>query len=333
MDLSDALHAAAGSAELFPTPSGPVKFGDPFVTARGERRAHAPFVRLETLWFNTGTLCNLGCRDCYIESSPKNDRLVYLTRGEARSFLEEAAKIAEGPLEIGYTGGEPFMNLDLLGMIEDSLVAGHRVLVLTNAMKPMQHSKRALLELNERFPGRLRCRVSLDHYRAEGHEKIRGPKSWGPAVDGLLWLAANNFDVAVAARMASNENEAETRAGFRDLFDEIGLDIDPCDSARLVLFPEMAADDDAPEISEGCWTVLGISPDQMMCASSRMVLKRKGADRPVVVSCTLLPYAHAFEMGSTLAEAIRPVSLNHVHCSRFCVLGGATCGSARGAKQ
>lgn len=333
MEFDDVLQITAESAELLQPPSRRTKFSDPFVTAKGERRAYAPFRRLETLWFNTGTLCNLVCRNCYIESSPRNDRLVYLTRDEVRTFLDDASRFAGPPIEVGYTGGEPFMNPDLLGMIEDSLSAGHRVLVLTNAMKPMQRSKPALLDLNERFPGRLTLRVSLDHYEAAGHEKIRGPNSWRPAIDGLLWLAANNFDIAIAARMVWNESEAVTRAGFRALFDAIGFGGDPEDPARLVLFPEMEIEDDAPEISDGCWAILGKSPDQMMCASSRMVMKRRGADRPVVASCTLLPYSHAFEMGSTLMEATRPVSLNHVYCSRFCVLGGATCGSPRAGRS
>ena len=29
--------------------------------------------------------------------------------------------------------------------------------------------------------------------------------------------------------------------------------------------------------------------------------------------------------GATLAEAARPVALNHPHCAKFCVLGGAAC--------
>ncbi|MFO0185523.1 MAG: radical SAM protein, partial [Alphaproteobacteria bacterium] len=32
-----------------------------------------------------------------------------------------------------------------------------------------------------------------------------------------------------------------------------------------------------------------------------------------------------FEQGATLAEAAKPVALNHPHCARFCVLGGAAC--------
>jgi hypothetical protein len=38
-----------------------------------------------------------------------------------------------------------------------------------------------------------------------------------------------------------------------------------------------------------------------------------------------LPYAPEFELGTTLAEASRTVKLNHPHCAKFCVLGGASC--------
>jgi hypothetical protein len=87
----------------------------------------------------------------------------------------------------------------------------------------------------------------------------------------------------------------------------------------------MDARRDVPEISEGCWDILGKRPQDMMCASSRMVVKRKGASRPAVVPCTLLPYDTKFELGATLAEARGPVALNHPHCARFCVLGGGSC--------
>lgn len=303
------------------------KFADPHLTAKGEPRASVAFKALKTVWFNTGTLCNLACHNCYIESSPRNDRLAYLTREEARAFLEEAARLAVAPVEIGFTGGEPFVNPDILAMLEDSLCAGHQVLVLTNAMKPMQRVRAALFELHERFPGKLAVRVSLDHYESSGHEEIRGPNSWRPAIEGLRWLKAFDFDVSIAARMVWDETEAEARAKFRALFERLGLEIDADDRGQLVLFPEMDAQEDVPEISENCWRMIGKSPDDMMCASSRMVVKRKGARTPVIASCTLLPYSQAFEMGSTLAESTRPVRLNHVYCARFCVLGGASCGS------
>ena len=96
------------------------------------------------------------------------------------------------------------------------------------------------------------------------------------------------------------------------------------DPAQLVLFPEMDAGADVPEISDACWGILGQSPEGVMCASSRMVVKRRGGAL-AVVACTLLPYAEAFSLGRTLAESTGTVSLNHPHCARFCVLGGASC--------
>ena len=61
--------------------------------------------------------------------------------------------------------------------------------------------------------------------------------------------------------------------------------------------------------------------DDMMCATSRMVVKRKEGDKPTVMACTLLAYDQQFNMGQTLKEASEAVHLNHPHCSKFCVLG------------
>ena len=115
----------------------PPKFADPLITADGETRASVTPRQLRTVWFNTGTLCNLACESCYIESSPSNDRLAYLTINEVHRYLDEIAAEQFPVTEIGLTGGEPFMSPDVLAIIEASLAAGHEVLVLTNAMRPM----------------------------------------------------------------------------------------------------------------------------------------------------------------------------------------------------
>ena len=118
-------------------PAAPRKFADPDVTANGEPRASVALTRPRTLWFNTGTLCNIACATCYIESSPSNDRLIYITTQEVERFLDEAAAL-DWPLEeIGFTGGEPFLNPQAPAMIEAALSRGFEVLVLTNAMRPM----------------------------------------------------------------------------------------------------------------------------------------------------------------------------------------------------
>ena len=42
----------------------PLKFRDPERTAKGEQRAHVALRALQTLWINTGSLCNLACENC-----------------------------------------------------------------------------------------------------------------------------------------------------------------------------------------------------------------------------------------------------------------------------
>jgi uncharacterized Fe-S cluster-containing radical SAM superfamily protein len=301
------------------------KFEDPFLTAKGERRAHVALKVLETLWFNTGTLCNLTCQHCYIESSPKNDRLVYLTAAEVAEYLDEIETSGLETSLIGFTGGEPFMNPELPAMLEGVLSRGFAALVLTNAMKPMAKCKPALLRLKERYGDRLTMRVSIDHYGHGIHELERGKRSWAPTIAGLVWLARNGFSLHVASRRLSGEPEEVIRAGFAELFAELGVPIDADDPVALMVFPEMDATVDVPEITEACWGILGKSPESVMCATSRMVVKRKGAALPAVIACTLLPYDPRFELGQTLAEASGAVPLNHPHCAKFCVLGGGAC--------
>ena len=316
--MAEALAAPAARLD-------PRKFQDPFVTAAGERRARVALRSLDTLWFNTGTLCNLTCRHCYIESSPKNDRLVDLSAAEVADYLDEIARLRLGTRLIGFTGGEPFMNSQLPAMLDLTLARGFRVLVLTNAMKPMHKMKPALLALHRCHGERLQVRVSLDHYGRAVHEEERGRRSWPPTIDGLLWLAANGFAPSVASRRLSGEGEAEIRQGFALLFAELDLAIDAADPQALTVFPEMDEAADVPEITEACWGILGKSPEDVMCATSRMVVKFKGAARPTVISCTLLPYDPRFDLGPSLAGALGPVALNHPHCAKFCVLGGGAC--------
>ncbi|MFV0294543.1 MAG: radical SAM protein [Hyphomicrobiaceae bacterium] len=312
------------------------KFEDPRTTAAGEERARVRLEALETLWFNTGTLCNITCVNCYIESSPTNDRLDYLSAPDVAAFLDEIAHGEIPTREIGFTGGEPFMNPAFPDMLEDAARRGFDVLVLTNAMQPMQRPRvqQRLLQLRQNYNVRLRFRVSLDHFTAERHEMERGPETYARAVAGLDWLNDNGFQIAIAGRTLWGEAEDDERRGYASLIARHGWRIDPDDPKQLVLLPEMDDVTDVPEITTACWSILSKRPDQMMCASSRMIIKRKGAPRPVVVPCTLLPYHPEFEMGSTLAEAAGrdsgmfadgDVLLCHRNCAKFCVLGGGSC--------
>lgn len=299
------------------------KFQDPDVTAKGEKRASVAMTQFETIWFNTGTLCNLACKNCYIESSPKNDALVYISLDEVRTYLDEITQKNLTIQEIAFTGGEPFMNPDMIAITQLCLERGYKVLILSNAMRPMRRFEKQLLELPHRDA--LTFRVSLDHFTKAIHEEERGPNSWDKAIDGLQWLAANGFNLAIAGRHLPGEDNAAAMHGYANLFAENELPLDAANPAHLMLFPEMDARADVAEITTSCWGILDVNPADIMCASSRMVVKRKGEDTPRVAACTLLPYDPQFDMGATLEESMQDVKLNHPHCARFCVLGGASC--------
>jgi len=196
--------------------------------------------------------------------------------------------------EIGITGGEPFMNPDILKIMETSLKRGFKLLVLTNAMRPMMKCAEGLLKLNENYGEQMTLRVSVDHFKPELHEEERGANSWEPMMKGLQWLSENKFHIDVAGRTRWGEEEQELRDGF-------------------------------DEITTACWGILNVNPADMMCSSSRMVVKHKGDEKPSVQACTLLAYDQQFNLGNTIKEASKPVPLNHRFCAKFCVLGGGAC--------
>jgi hypothetical protein len=287
------------------------------LTAGGEARASVALKRLDTLWFNTGTVCNLACASCYIESSPMNDALAWLTLADVERFLGEIARDGLPVGDIGLTGGEPFMNRETPAIIARCLDAGFRVLVLTNAMRPLRRFEASVAALPR---AGLTFRISLDHYTSALHDAERGAGSFAIATDGIAWLAAQGFAIAIAGRQLAGESPGVAQAGYARLFAQIGLPLPP-----LLLFPAMDAGADVPEITADCWGILDVDPDAMMCASQRMVVRRRGSAAPAVLACTLIAHDQRFELGPTLAAANRPVPLNHPHCARFCVLGGASC--------
>lgn len=238
------------------------KFDDPFRTATGATRASVALSDPKTLWFNTGTLCNITCAHCYIESSPTNDALVYITEAEVTSYLDQLEERGWGVSEIGLTGGEPFMNPEIIEIIAASLSRGYRVLVLTNAMRPMMRPRvqRGLADLQTRYPGQMVMRVSLDHWSAAFHDSERGEGTFARALEGMDWLRDHGIDLSVAGRTLWGEDMAEARRAYGELFAARSYAIDAFDPGQLVLFPEMDESVEVPEITTACWDILGMSP-------------------------------------------------------------------------
>lgn len=308
-------------------PANQGKFRDTYVTAKGEMRAKVSLSNPKTLWFNTGTLCNIECANCYILSSPTNDALVYISADEVSEYLDQLAQRHWNATEIAFTGGEPYMNPEMNEMTRRALQQGYEVLILTNAMRPMMRkSVRAdLAALIAEYGDKITFRISVDHWCDTLHDEERGKGAFEKTMTGMRWLRDQGAKLAIAGRSMWDETEAEARAGYARLFVEHGFKIDAQDAGMTVIFPEMDETVEVPEITTACWGILNKSPDAMMCSSSRMVVKRRGAEKPAVLACTLLPYEPEFELGETLQAAERDVHLNHPHCAKFCVLGGASC--------
>lgn len=302
------------------------KWQDLYTTAKGEERGHVPFESLKTLWFNTGTQCNLECKNCYIESSPTNDRLQYLGLEDVLPYLEEIKENGHQLDNFGFTGGEPFLNPNIIPILNESLKLKVPVLVLTNALRVLKRWEKSLLDLHSCYGDLLRLRVSLDHYTKELHEEERGPKSFDGALKGLKWLFENGFKVSIAGRSLKNESPQNVKKGYQQLLldYDIGLQLD---DSNLVIFPEMDPKGEVPEITVHCWGILDKKPEQQMCAHERMVVRKKGSTKADTQACTLLAYDENFNMGSSLKEASKKVYLNHRFCAEFCVLGGASCSS------
>lgn len=305
----------------------PEKFVDPNRTLKGDKRAKVALKKLETLWINTGTRCNLSCQNCYIESNPTNDRLVYIQTDEVKAYLDEIKDQNLGTKEIAFTGGEPFLNPDMIDIISLCLKRGFEVIVLTNAYMVINRYKKALVELNKSYPTKLLMRVSLDHYSKEVHDNERGPGTFEATLKNIKWLYDNDFQTAIAGRSLTGEDADSTKKGYIATLKENGVVLNSNDPRYFVIFPEMDEGIDVPEITQECFSILNVSKDSLMCSNSRMVVKRKGEDRPKVLACTLLAYDEEFELGTTLKDSNKVVPLNHPHCSKFCVLGGASCSS------
>lgn len=301
------------------------KFVDLTTTAKNEARAFVELEQLTTLWFNTGTLCNLACKNCYIESSPTNDELVFISEQEVRTFLDEIIELNLKTKKVAFTGGEPFLNKEMIPILDLSLSRGFEVLVLTNAYRAIDRHFEMLKSLNTTYPGKLYLRVSLDHYTAEEHEKERGPKTFDRTLSTIQKLLDWGFDVSIAGRSLKHEPLFEALEGYQTLLNQYGIPLKIEMDKNIVIFPEMSPEKDVPEITTACWDILNVSPHAQMCANERMVVKRKGHEKPVVLPCTLITYDSDFELGDTLKESFKRVYLNHPYCAQFCVLGGASC--------
>ena len=144
------------------------------------------------LWVYSNFHCNLACDYCVVASSPRARRRS-IGLGRFRALVDEA--VEEGFAEIYVTGGEPFVEPDIVAMVE---YASDRLptVVLTNAMLFDGRRRTELARLAGR--ANLVLQSSVDGARPETHDAWRGAGSWEKAMAGLAYARELGLPLRVA---------------------------------------------------------------------------------------------------------------------------------------
>jgi len=280
---------------------------------------------MDDLWLMVGSLCNLKCIHCYVDSSPENDSLEQLTLAEVKTYLAEGARF--GLRSVYFTGGEPFINKEIISMLHEALKQGE-VTVLTNATTPIVRYMDQISELHRENEGRLVLRVSMDHYREDRHDAIRGEGTFQKTVRNTIELSRRGIRLVLTVTpevYRGNRLPPDAIAEeFKRLFANKGADVEvKILPAVLELGAQTRRRDQASTfniVTEESMKALSAQPESLMCYNGRSVLKRNGQCR--VYPCPIIYEVPEFDLGATLLESFtRPVFLSHRSCAQYCCLG------------
>ncbi len=274
---------------------------------------------LDDLWFQvSGTLCNLECTHCFISCSPKNDSFGYLSLETVERALEESARF--GIKEYYVTGGEPFLNREMVAILERTLEYGPAT-VLTNGtvLKPQWLER--LRAAEERSTYSLEFRVSIDGPTPETNDPIRGPRTFERAMQGVALLVEHGFlPIITMTRVWEERDDERVLLDFRRVLAERGYT-----RPRLKVLPRLRIG--AEERRTGGYDptervtaemLVGYDTSRLICSRSRVI-----TDRGVYV-CPILLDAPDARLGATLKDAQAAYRLRHGACYT-CYLYGAIC--------
>ncbi len=291
-----------------------------YVTPDNKPRGFIHSHGLDELWFHTGTACNLACPFCLEGSKPGDNRLQLMRSNDVTPFIEEA--LALGVKQFSFTGGEPFVNKDMIKILDVALQQ-RPCMVLTNATEPLIKRLPHLKGLRK-HPHSLHFRVSLDHFIASEHDKHRGEGMFAMALQGLRALHGMDFSVSVANQVIKGLPGNKIAQSFAEVFRRAGLP----ENLPRIEFPEFHPPGvavTAPQITQSCMVDYQSESTrrEFMCAFSRMVVKSDGECK--VYACTLVDDDIDYVLGKTLAESLQvPVSMKHHRCYS-CFRYGASC--------
>jgi molybdenum cofactor biosynthesis enzyme MoaA len=235
---------------------------------------------------------------------------------EAR--LREA--ISLGVREYYFTGGEPFLNREMLPILRATLRQGPAH-VLTNAVLITPELARSLKSLDEASEYSLDLRVSLDGYDASTNDPIRGAGSFDRILSGVRNLADAGINPVITVTEAFEDVASSAgRDRFLEFLRSIAL---PSPRLKVLSLFRIGAEESRGRSYSPGETLLGrtLTPeeaDTLQCSSGRMV-----TSRGVYVCPILIDFPEA-RMGETIGETLRPFPLKFPSCYT-CHEFGVTC--------
>lgn len=274
---------------------------------------------LDHLWFQVGgTRCNLACHHCFISCHPKNDSFGFLSLDEVKRRLEESLEL--GVKEYYFTGGEPFLNREMVEILIETLRYGPAT-VLTNGTVFKPEWLERLRAADEASPYSLEIRVSIDGFSPETNDPIRGEGTFRRAMQGVRQLVDHGFlPIITAARTWPHADEDQVIGEFIETLKQAG-----CPRPRLKILPtlQLGAEEQRtcgyqPEDRVTAEMLEDYDRTQLICEHSRIV-----TDRGVHV-CPILIESPDSLLSDTLADSARPFALAHGACST-CYQYGAIC--------
>ncbi len=290
----------------------------------------APVVHLahlDDLWFQVaGTLCNLTCKHCFISCSPHNHRFGFLSLREVETHLEQSVRL--GVKEYYFTGGEPFLNPDMVRILERTLDYGPAT-VLTNGTVLKDAWLERLARAEERSLFSLEFRVSIDGFTAGSNDPIRGEGTFDRAMGGVRQLIRHGFlPIVTVTRTDDGQDDEQLFQGFVQT-----LKVHGYARPRIKLLPTLRIGAEAdrargyrPEERVTPEMMDGFDQDQLICNHSRIV-----TDRGVFV-CPILIEAADARLGDTLEASLTGYGLRHQACYT-CYLYGSICSNASAVQR
>jgi len=278
-----------------------------------------PLLSLDTVWFQVaGTLCNLTCHHCFISCGPGNRSHEMMARAEVARYLEEVGDL--GVKDLYFTGGEPFLNREILGILEDALRVAPTT-VLTNATLIDDRRAGDLAALARATRYSFEVRVSLDGLTPETNDPIRGEGTFRTTIRGAEALHRAGIEpILTVAQTWSDEEDTGLRERFHALLRSLGIARPRVKVLPLFRLGREAGRTRGYEPEERLTREHVVDYDfwNLQCSTSRMVTSRG------VFVCPILIDVPAARMGSTLRETLRPFPLAHGAC-HTCWATGASC--------